>query len=209
MATSPGAATEAASSYAETAQVPEEDQGAFEDVQRHRFFNANSIWVNLHALERTLEERDGILGLPMIVNRKTVDSADSSSPEVVQLETAMGAAIAVFDGAAAVHVPRPRFTPVKTTSDLLVVRSDTYELADDWTIQLTPEREAAPLAELSGEFKLLRDFEERFPTGAPSLRAAEQLEVEGDVRFGSGVVVRGQVRVEGPAVIPDGAVLEG
>ena len=57
----------------ETAQVPEEDQDAFEDVERHRFFNANNIWVNLRALERTLEERDGVLGLPMIVNRKTVD----------------------------------------------------------------------------------------------------------------------------------------
>jgi UTP--glucose-1-phosphate uridylyltransferase len=193
----------------ETAQVPEEDQGAFEDVERHRFFNANNIWVNLRALERTLEERDGILGLPMIVNRKTVDPTDPSSPEVVQLETAMGAAIAVFDGAAAVHVPRPRFTPVKTTSDLLVVRSDAYELADDWTIQLTPERDAAPLVELSSEFKLLRDFEERFPAGAPSLRAAEQLRVEGDVRFGADVVVRGRVKVEGPASIPDGAVLEG
>jgi UTP--glucose-1-phosphate uridylyltransferase len=193
----------------ETAQVPEEDQGAFEDVERHRFFNANNIWVNLRALERTLEERDGILGLPMIVNRKTVDPTDPSSPEVVQLETAMGAAIAVFDGAAAVHVPRPRFTPVKTTSDLLVVRSDAYELADDWTIQLTPERDAAPLVELSSEFKLLRDFEERFPAGAPSLRAAEQLKVEGDVRFGADVVVRGRVKVEGPASIPDGVVLEG
>ena len=89
-----------------------------------------------------------MLGLPMIVNRKTVDPTDPSSPEVVQLETAMGAAIAVFDGAAAVHVPRPRFAPVKTTSDLLVVRSDAYELADDWTLQLTPEREAAPLVKL-------------------------------------------------------------
>ena len=98
----------------------------------------------------------------------------------------MGAAIAVFDGAAAVHVPRPRFTPVKTTSDLLVVRSDAYELADDWTIQLTPEREAAPLVKLSNEFKLLRDFDERFPAGPPSLRAAEALDVEGDVRFGRG-----------------------
>ena len=193
----------------ETAQVPEEDQDAFEDVARHRFFNANNIWVNLRALERTLEERDGILGLPMIVNRKTVDPTDPSSPAVVQLETAMGAAIAVFDGAAAVHVPRPRFTPVKTTSDLLVVRSDAYELADDWTIQLAPEREAAPLVRLSNEFKLLRDFDERFPLGPPSLRAAEQLDVEGDVRFGAGVVVRGRVRLEGPAVIPDGAVLEG
>ncbi len=193
----------------ETAQVPEEDQDAFEDVERHRYFNANNIWVNLRALQRTLEERDGVLGLPMIVNRKNVDPTDPSSPEVVQLETAMGAAIAVFEGAAAVHVPRPRFTPVKTTSDLLVVRSDAYELADDWTIQLTPEREAAPLVDLSSEFKLLRDFEKRFPAGAASLRATEALEVEGDVRFGAGVVVRGRVRVEGPASIPDGAVLEG
>jgi UTP--glucose-1-phosphate uridylyltransferase len=193
----------------ETAQVPGDDQDAFEDVKRHRFFNANNIWVNLRALERSLEERDGILGLPMIVNHKNVDPTDPSSPDVVQLETAMGAAIAVFDGAAAVHVPRPRFTPVKTTSDLLVVRSDAYELADDWTIQLTPEREAAPLVELSSEFKLLRDFDERFPAGPPSLRAAEALEVDGDVRFGAGVVVRGRVKVEGPATVPDGAVLEG
>jgi UTP--glucose-1-phosphate uridylyltransferase len=193
----------------ETAQVPGDDQDAFEDVKRHRFFNANNIWVNLRALERSLEERDGILGLPMIVNHKNVDPTDPSSPDVVQLETAMGAAIAVFDGAAAVHVPRPRFTPVKTTSDLLVVRSDAYELADDWTIQLTPEREAAPRVELSDEFKLLRDFEQRFQAGPPSLREAEQLEVEGDVRFGAGVVVRGRVKVEGPATVPDGAVLEG
>jgi len=193
----------------ETAQVPDEDQEAFEDVERHRFFNANNIWVNLRALERTLEERDGILGLPMIVNRKTVDPTDPSSPEVVQLETAMGAAIAVFEGAAAVHVPRPRFAPVKTSGDLLVVRSDAYELAEDWTIQLIPEREAAPLVTLSNEFKMLRDFDERFPAGPPSLRAAEALEVEGDVHFGAGVVVRGRVRVEGPATIPDGTVLDG
>jgi UTP--glucose-1-phosphate uridylyltransferase len=192
----------------ETAQVPEEDQEAFEDVKRHRFFNANNIWVNLHALQRTLDERGGVLGLPMIVNRKTVNPRDPSSPEVVQLETAMGAAIAVFDGAGAVHVPRHRFTPVKATSDLLVVRSDAYDLADDWTIKLTPERDTAPLVELSNEFKMLRDFEERFPAGPPSLRAAEELVVEGDVRFGAGVVVRGRVKLEGPATIPDGAVLE-
>jgi UTP--glucose-1-phosphate uridylyltransferase len=193
----------------ETAQVPDEDQEAFEDVERHRFFNCNNIWVNLRALERTLAERDGVLGLAMIVNRKTVDPTDPSSPEVIQLETAMGAAIGVFEGAGAVHVPRSRFAPVKTTSHLLVVRSDAYELADDWTVKLAAEREAAPIVELSDEFKLLRDFEERFPAGPPSLVEAERLEVEGDVRFGADVVVRGRVRVEGPASIPDGAVLEG
>jgi UTP--glucose-1-phosphate uridylyltransferase len=193
----------------ETAQVPDEDQDAFEDVERHRFFNANTIWVNMRALQQALEERGGVLGLPMIVNRKTVDPTDPSSPEVVQLETAMGAAIGVFEGAAAVHVPRARFAPVKTTSNLLVVRSDAYELADDWTVRLAPEREAAPIVELSDEFKLLHSFEERFPAGPPSLLGAERLEVEGDVRFGADVVVRGRVRVEGPASIPDGALLEG
>ncbi len=193
----------------ETAQVPDEDQDAFEDIGRHRFFNANNIWVNLRALKRALDERDGVLGLPMIVNRKTVDPSDPSSPEVIQLETAMGAAIGVFDGAAAVHVPRARFAPVKTTSHLLVVRSDAYELADDWTVQLAPGREAAPIVELSGEFKLLRDFESRFPAGPPSLIEADRLEVDGDVRFGRDVRVRGRVHIEGPAEIPDGALLEG
>jgi UTP--glucose-1-phosphate uridylyltransferase len=193
----------------ETAQVPDEDQDAFEDTERHRFFNANNIWVSLRALKRALDERDGVLGLPMIVNSKTVDPSDSSSPEVLQLETAMGAAIGAFEGAAALHVPRSRFAPVKTTSHLLVVRSDAYELAEDWTVQLAPERDAAPIVELSDEFKLLRDFESRFAGGPPSLVEAERLEVEGDVRFGRDVRVRGRVRVEGPAEVPDGAVLEG
>ena len=119
----------------ETAQTTDEDMAAFEDIERHRFFNCNNIWVDLRALERTLAERDGVLGLPMIVNRKTVDPTDSSSPEVLQLETAMGAAIGVFEGAAALRVPRTRFAPVKTTNQLLVVRSDAYALADDWTVQ--------------------------------------------------------------------------
>jgi UTP--glucose-1-phosphate uridylyltransferase len=138
-----------------------------------------------------------------------VDPTDSASPEVVQLETAMGAAIGVFDGAAAVHVPRARFAPVKTTNNLLVVRSDAYELADDWTVRLAPVRGAAPIVELSDEFKLLRDFEARFPAGPPSLVEAERLEVEGDVRFGRDVTVRGRVHVDGPAEIRDGAVLDG
>jgi len=193
----------------ESAQVPDEDQEAFEDIERHRFFNANSIWINLGALRRTLDDRDGVLGLPMIVNKKTVDPGDSSSPEVLQLETAMGAAIGVLKGAAAVHVPRARFAPVKTTNQLLVVRSDAYELADDWTVRLAPGRDAAPIVELSDEFKLLREFESRFPAGPPSLLEAERLEVDGDVRFGRDVRVRGRARVEGPAEIPDGALVEG
>jgi UTP--glucose-1-phosphate uridylyltransferase len=192
----------------ETAQTPDEDRDAFEDVSRHRFFNCNNIWVDLRALERTLEERDGVLGLPMIVNRKTVDPSDSSSPDVVQLETAMGAAIGVFEGAAAIHVPRTRFAPVKTTDQLLVVRSDAFSLGDDWTVR--PAGDRVPVAELDPDcFKLIGDFEDRFSGGPPSLVDCERLSVEGDVSFGRDVVVRGSVTVRGPRRVEDGEVLEG
>jgi UTP--glucose-1-phosphate uridylyltransferase len=194
----------------ETAQVPDEDQSAFEDIGIHRYFNANNIWVSLRAVGRALDE-GGVLELPMIVNRKTVDPTDSSSPEVVQLETAMGAAIGVFEGAGAVHVPRDRFVPVKKTSDLLVVRSDAYRLADDWTVRLVSERDGRPpQVELDADYyKLIGDFEERFPAGPPSLAGCERLEVDGDVTFGRHVTVRGSVRLEGPRRIDDGTVLEG
>jgi UTP--glucose-1-phosphate uridylyltransferase len=195
----------------ETAQTPDEDMEAFQDTTRHRFFNCNTIWLDLHALRRTLDERDGVLGLPMIVNRKTVDPTDPSSPEVIQLETAMGAAIDVFEGAAALHVPRSRFVPVKTTNELLALRSDAYELADDWAVRPVPAREGRPpLVDLDSKyFKLLRDFEARFAAGPPSLAECERLTVRGDVSFGRDVVVRGSVTVEGPARIEDGTVLQG
>jgi UTP--glucose-1-phosphate uridylyltransferase len=191
----------------ETAQTADEDSEAFEDLERHRFFNCNNIWVDLRALKAKLEELDGVLELPMIVNRKTVDPTDPSSPEVLQLETAMGAAIGVFDGAAALRVPRERFAPVKTTNQLLVVRSDAYSLADDWTVR--PAADPIPVVSLdSDRYKLLRDFEARFPFGPPSLRECRRLEVEGDVCFGREVAVKGDVRLEGPLQVPDGAVLE-
>jgi UTP--glucose-1-phosphate uridylyltransferase len=146
----------------------------------------------------------------MIVNRKTVDPTDSDSTPVIQLETAMGAAIGVFEGAQALRVSRGRFVPVKTTNDLLVVRSDAYELADDGTIALAGGRRTAPLVDLDGGYyKLLADFEARFPAGPPSLVSAERLVVEGDVRFGKDVVVRGDALVSGPASLPDGTALTG
>jgi UTP--glucose-1-phosphate uridylyltransferase len=129
---------------------------------------------------------------------------------VYQLETAMGAAIGVFEGARPVRVPRQRFSPVKTTEDLLALRSDAYVLTDDARVELSPERDGMPpVVDLDDDFyKLLRDFDARFTAGAPSLVACERLAVEGDVVFGRGVVVRGAVTVRGPARIEDGTVLE-
>jgi UTP--glucose-1-phosphate uridylyltransferase len=192
----------------ETAQVRDEDQDAYQDVQRHRYFNCNNLWLNLHTLDRVLKERNGVLGLPMIVNKKTVDPADSGSPAVYQLETAMGAAIDVFEGAAAIEVPRKRFAPVKTTNDLLVVRSDAYNLTGDAEMVLV--RDEPPVVDLDSEhYKLIRDFDAHFPAGAPSLKECDRLTVDGDVVFGEGDVIRGSVRIEGDQHIDDGAVLEG
>ncbi len=195
----------------EIAQTPDEDVDSFQDVSRHRYFNTNTIWVNLRALARVLEASGGVIELPMIVNRKTVDPKDSSSPAVVQLETAMGAAIDVFEGAAAVRVPRTRFVPVKATGDLLALRSDAYVMSEGPRVELAPERAGQPpLIDLdSKNYKLLADMERHFPSGPPSLIGCERLEVEGDVTFGAGVTVRGRVRVEGPRTVEDGAVLEG
>jgi UTP--glucose-1-phosphate uridylyltransferase len=196
----------------ETAQTPEEDLEALQDTGRHRYFNANNLWLSLPALQSELRERDNVLGLPMIVNEKTVDPGDPSSPEVIQLETAMGAAIGVFDGAAGIRVPRRRFTPVKTTNDLLVLRSDAYRLDDDGEVELAaPE---VPFVDLDSDyFKLLHDFDERFSKGPPSLVEAERLEVRGDVAFGKDVTVRGAATVENDGdeqlKIEDGSVLEG
>jgi UTP--glucose-1-phosphate uridylyltransferase len=89
-----------------------------------------------------------------------------------------------------------------------VVRSDAYDLADDWTI--TPAVDPTPLVSLDSDYyKLIGDFDARFPGGAPSLRECRRLEVDGDVTFGRSIAVKGEVRLEGPLSVPDGAVLEG
>ncbi|QEC50712.1 UTP--glucose-1-phosphate uridylyltransferase [Baekduia soli] len=192
----------------EIAQTPDEDLEAFQDTARHRFFNTNTLWIDLRALEALLGEV-GVLDLPMIVNRKTVDPADAASTPVIQLETAMGAAIGVFEGAAALRVPRSRFVPVKTTNDLLSLRSDAYVVGEGRAVHLAPERRGVPpFVDLDPEhFKLVEDFDARFAAGPPSLVACEALHVRGDVHFGAGVIVRGEVTVQGPARVPDHAVL--
>ena len=199
----------------EVAQTPEADLEVFQDITRHRFFNTNTIWLDLERVAAGLAG-GGVIDLPMIINRKTVDPSDPGSPAVIQLETAMGAAIAGFPGARALRVPRTRFLPVKTTDDLLALRSDAYVLDDRSRVVASPGRGGAgqPHVRLDPRwYRLVDDFESRFPAGPPSLVDCAALTVEGDVRFGRGVVVRGTVTVsqDGDAQrkIADGAVLTG
>jgi UTP--glucose-1-phosphate uridylyltransferase len=192
----------------ETAQVPDGDD-SFSDVERWRWYNTNNVWVDLRALKDLQASDQAAPNLPLIVNRKTVDPRDSSSTPVIQLESAMGAAIGSIPGARALQVPRTRFAPVKTTDDLLVVRSDAYDLTPDG--EMKPAYEGVgPVVSLDKDYyRLLPEFDKRFPSGPPSLRRCRRLRVEGDVTFGADVVIIGDVRLTGPRHIADGEVLDG
>ncbi|MGI8993325.1 MAG: UTP--glucose-1-phosphate uridylyltransferase [Nocardioidaceae bacterium] len=195
----------------DSAQTAESDAASFGDITLHRYFNANNLWLDLHHLAETMQRTGGVLGLPMIRNEKNVDPNDKASPKVIQIETAMGAAVEVFAGAQALEVDRSRFLPVKSTNDLLALRSDVYELADDCSVRLARTDADAPYVDLDGDFyKLIADFDARFPAGVPSLRQAKSFVVHGDWTFERDVVVSGQVEVDAdgsPGVIQAGTVL--
>ena len=202
----------------EAAQCPPDEIKAFQDISRYRFFNTNNIWINLEALS-TLFEKEHTLQLPMILNPKTADPRNENSPAVYQVETAMGAAISLFDGATAVRVPRFRFFPVKSCNDLLALRSDCYVLEDNCQLRLNPMRRSTGKPEtvkikldpkFYGKIDLL---EQRFKEGLPSLVDCESLSIEGDVYFESGVILQGGVSIKNTqntaAVIKKGTVING
>jgi UTP--glucose-1-phosphate uridylyltransferase len=190
----------------ETAQVPDGD-ASFTDVERWRWYNTNNIWIDLRVLKDLQAADPAAPDLPLIVNRKAVDPRDPESTPVIQLESAMGAAVGSIPDARAVHVPRSRFAPVKSTDDLLVVRSDAYELTSDGQMRPSFDGQEPVVTLDENHYKLLPDFERRFPAGAPSLRRCHRFEVEGDVTFGADVVVVGEVRITGPRHVADGEVL--
>ena len=182
----------------ESAQCADEDMDAFQDIDRHRYFNTNNLWLRLDRLAEALQRNGGLLPLPVIRNQKTVDPRNKKSPAVYQLETAMGAAIECFAGAGAVVVPRTRFAPVKTTADLLALRSDAYVITEDGRAMLAPERKGIPPEiDLDGDhFKLVDQLDAALAGGVPSLLHCRKLTVRGPVRFSATDRFEGDVVIE-------------
>jgi UDP-N-acetylglucosamine pyrophosphorylase len=185
----------------ELAQCPEDDESHFQNIEHHRFFNTNNLWIRLDRVKAEWNRNGGTLSLPLITNSKTVDPREPRSTKVLQLESAMGAAIESFDKSGAVVVPRTRFAPVKTTSDLLVLRSDACRVTEDHRLILVEERAGSPpLVDLDPkQYKLLQDFERYFPDGPPSLMRCGSLKVNGPVGFAKGVVCEGNVEFINPS----------
>jgi len=184
----------------EVAQCPDADLDAFQDIDRYLYFNTNSLWLRLDLLKDQLAADDGVLPLPMIRNKKTVDPRDKNSPDVVQLEVAMGAAIECFEGSAAIEVARSRFAPVKTTGDLFSLRSDAYEVLPDGQVRLSEVRNGAPpVVSLGDSYKLVDQIDE---LGVPSLIRCNSLVLEGRVTFSPGAIMVGDVKILGSSEAP-------
>ncbi len=184
----------------EIAQCPPDELESFQNVREYKYFNTNNLWIYLPSLDKTLKNNNYFLDLPMIRNLKTVDPRDHDSPPVYQLETAVGSAISVFKGSSAIRVPRSRFSPVKNTNDLLAVRSDLYELSPEFLVRTIPDRKDTSLEiELDKKYyKLIDNFEARFPHGSPSLKMCSRLKIEGDVKFGKNIILKDRVHITNP-----------
>jgi UTP--glucose-1-phosphate uridylyltransferase len=194
----------------EIAQVDPDERSAFQDIHRFPFFNTNNIWVNLHALSSILDQR--ALELPLIQNRKTV-----AGREIIQIETAMGAALGRFPRAGALRVGRERFFPTKKVSDLFVLRTDACVLDGMARLRRNPMRpdnlSFMPRVFFSDDFldsplKIGQRFED--PASVSVLRA-DILDVYGSVFFESNVTLEGRVEIRGgsgdPYRICSGAIL--
>jgi len=196
----------------ESAQCPQDEMDAFKDIKLYRFFNTNNIWINLKVLEKLIEKHNTI-NLPIIKNQKTLDPRDENSPKVFQVETAMGAAISLFEGATAIRVPTSRFVPVKKCNDLLAIRSDRFVFSKEDNLILNPRISSQTIAiDLDQKYYGKIDlFDERFAEGIPSLIDCESLTIDGDVRFEKNVTIKGEVVIKNigksQAVIKEGMVV--
>eukprot|EP00934_Nitzschia_sp_Nitz4_P008637 Nitzschia sp. Nitz4//scaffold7_size249615//100468//103967//NITZ4_001168-RA/size249615-augustus-gene-0.30-mRNA-1//-1//CDS//3329558415//8627//frame0 len=180
----------------ESAMCADEDEAQFQDITKHRFFNTNNLWIRLDKLREIIDSNGGFIPLPMIKNKKTVDPKDDSSQKVLQLETAMGAAIECFKGASAIVVPRTRFAPVKKCSDLLLLRSDAYVLVDNKPVLNPACGGTAPEMALdSKKYKLVGALEEATAGGIPSLIKCSKLKISGLVRMSKGTKFVGDVDI--------------
>lgn len=190
----------------EIAQVPKDHVDEFKSVSKFKIFNTNNLWINLRAIERLLE--DGTLHMEVIVNHKTTDKGIN----VIQLETASGSAIKNFNGAIGINVPRSRFLPVKTTSDLLLIMSNLFTQKKG-VLDMNPLRSfpSVPLVKLGSAFTKVNEFLKRFGS-IPDCLELDHLTVSGDVTFGKGVILRGTVIIianHGDRIdIPAGSILE-
>ncbi len=177
----------------EVTQCPEDEIGEFQNINLYSFFNTNSLWINLKSLKQFMIDNDGKMKLPLIVNPKSVEGVD-----VIQLETAMGAAISVFNGAKALEVPRSRFIPVKKTNELLLLWSGVYILNEHYEVELASKFRKAPIIHLDQKYyKTVDALREKIWKHKPDMSRCRSLHIDGDVYIGENIAFIGDVSING------------
>ncbi|EGZ16270.1 hypothetical protein PHYSODRAFT_510163 [Phytophthora sojae] len=190
----------------EASQVPPEHMDDFRAINKFETFNTNNLWVNLRAIQRLVAQ--DLIDIEPLVTFRTV-----KNHKVVQLETAAGEAIHLFKNFIGLKVPRSRFLPVKSSSDLFLVQSNLYQIKHGSLI-MNPARTTPtiPIVKLGLEFQSAKEYLARFEHGIPNITELDHLTVAGDVKFGSNIILKGTVILvanEGAHIdLPDGTVLE-
>jgi len=175
----------------EVAQVSLDDEADFQDFNKYKYFNTNSIWVKAKSLKNLMDLYNGMLDLPIIINEKNINPIDLNSEKIIQLETAMGSAITLFDNAKTILIPPKRFLPVKNTNNLLYLLSDLVFMNSDF--ELFPTKNI--IIELNSKFyRNVDDFFRRFKI-IPSLKNCTSFKVTKDVIFDKREVFEGEVLI--------------
>ncbi|VDN99622.1 unnamed protein product [Rodentolepis nana] len=112
----------------------------------------------------------------------------------------------------ALKVPPKRMLSIKSTSDLLILRSDIFEASCSGLI-LSPRRKSLdlPTIKLGSRLKSIEDLQRRIPS-TPSMVNLSHLTLSGDIYFERNVILKGSVKIlaknNETIVIPEGTVLE-
>ncbi|CAN1226243.1 UTP--glucose-1-phosphate uridylyltransferase [Linum grandiflorum] len=138
-------------------------------MEKFKFISTKTLWLSLNAIKRL---------------------ADTNSLKVDNVSTSE-----LFDKAVGINVPQSRFLQLNTTSDLLLVKSDLYAVIDG-SLARNPFRSSPldPSIQLGPEFEKIDHFESRFQS-IPSIVELDALKVTGDVWFGAGVTLKGNVSI--------------
>ncbi|MDR1997849.1 MAG: UTP--glucose-1-phosphate uridylyltransferase [Candidatus Margulisbacteria bacterium] len=181
-----------------------------EDIQKHKYFNTNNIWINVQVLKDLLKKYDNLLPLSLILNKKEITDIAGNKVPVYQLESALGSVISLIAGAAALVVPKDRFAPTKKNSDLLLISSNVYDpIGPDGVLHLHESLRSGQLPEIKLDekyFTKYQDYKERVEF-APGLLACAKLTVNGDVYFGQGVVLVGEVLIDNTVILKNGVLV--
>ncbi|KAF7851631.1 hypothetical protein BT93_L3457 [Corymbia citriodora subsp. variegata] len=166
--------------------------------EKFKLLDTKNMWINLNAI-KTLVDTDAL--------KWEVDAGSS-----LMRETATSSIIRFFENAIGISVPSSRYFPLNATSDLLLLQSDLYTASNGVLIRNAARTNPKdPSIELGPEFDKLTSFASRFKS-IPGVVELDSLKVAGDVWFGNGIKLKGNVSIVArPGMrieIPDGVVLE-